>query len=55
MKLTDALQEDLGYTDVISHKTDTGDAPPIRQYPHRLRSPATDMLQKGVIQHSSSP
>ena len=36
MKFTDVFQETLGHTDVISHKIDTGDAPPIRQYPRRL-------------------
>ena len=63
MKFADVFQEDLGHTDVISHRIDTGDAPPIRQYPHHLpysfreevRSQVTDMLQKGVIQPSSSP
>ena len=63
MKFADVFQEDLGHTDVISHRIDTGDAPPIRQYPRRLpyafreevRSQVTDMLQKGVIQPSSSP
>ena len=63
MKFADVFQEDLGHTDVISHRIDTGDAPPIRQYPRRLpyafreevRSQVTDMLQKGVIQSSSSP
>ena len=64
MKFADVFQEDLGHTDVISHKIDAGDAPPIRQYPRHLpyaffreevRSQVTDMLQKGTIQPSSSP
>ena len=63
MKFADVFQETLGHTDVISHKIDTGDAPPIRQYPRRLpyafreevKSQVTDMLQKGVIEPSSSP
>ena len=63
MKFADVFQEGLRHTDVISHKVDTGDSPPIRKYPRRLpytfreesRSQVTDMLQKGVIQPISSP
>ena len=29
MKFADVIQEDLGHTDVISHKINTSDAPPI--------------------------
>ena len=27
--------DDLGCTDVVKHKIDTGDSPPIKQYPRR--------------------
>jgi len=55
---------DLGYTDLISHSIDTGDAKLIRQQLRRNPPPAhkvvinkhlSDMLQQKVIEPSSSP
>ena len=54
---------ELGATDVVTYSIDTGDHPPIRQQPRRvpfaLRGKITDMvddmLERGVIQPSSSP
>ena len=62
MKFAAVFQEDLGRTDVISHKIDTGDAPPIRHYPRHLPyvfreefgSQVTDILQMRVIHPISS-
>ncbi len=54
---------DLGHTDLVQHRIDTGDARPIRQPSRRL--PITQqgdcekevqaMLQKGVIEPGQSP
>lgn len=63
LKYSDVFDKKLGHTNVISHKIDTGDAAPIRQYPRRLPyalreetdNQVTDMLQQGVIQPSHSP
>ena len=57
------FDESLGNTDVIQHRIDTGDSPPIRQYPRRLpfayreevKSQVNDMLKQGVVQPSHSP
>ena len=54
---------DLGRTDFIKHRIDTGDAPPMHQQPHRLplakRKEAAkaiqEMQQQGVVEPSSSP
>ena len=54
---------DLGRTDLIKHRIDTGDAPHMRQQPHRLplarREEAMkaieEMQQQGVIEPSASP
>ena len=59
----DVFDDQLGYTDVIQHRIDTGSASPIRQYPCRLpfayreeaRNQVTEMLNQGVIQPSCSP
>lgn len=55
--------EDLGHTDLVLHKVNTGDAAPIRQPPRRLPSQkkdeahkaVTEMLQQGLIEPSASP
>jgi len=59
-----ALAEDeMGCTDVVKHKIDTGDHPPIKQYPRRtpfvqrakIASMITDMEKKGIVKLSVSP
>ena len=53
----------LLHTTVTDHKIDTGDSPPIRQYPRRLPyqfrgevdKQVTEMLSQNVIQRSTSP
>ena len=53
----------VSYTSVLSHHSDTGSSPPIRQYPRRLpfyyrdevNRQIKDMLQQGVMQPSTSP
>ena len=55
--------EDLGGTDAVQHRIDTGNAPPVRQPPRRipvhLREEVdkmiSDMLDKDVIRPSKSP
>ena len=52
----------LGHSDVVTHKIDTGDSAPIRQYPRRLpyayrqesQSQIKEMLNQNIIQPSSS-
>ena len=54
---------DLGHTDLVRHKINTGDAAPIRQPPRRLPSlikeeahkAVTEMLEQGLIESSTSP
>ena len=54
---------DLGHTDLVQHKINTGDAAPIRQPPRRLPSlikeeahkAVTEMLEQGLIESSTSP
>jgi len=54
---------DLGKTDLVRHKINTGDAAPIRQPPRRLPSlkkdeankAVTEMLEQGLIETSTSP
>ena len=63
MRYSDVFDPSLGHTTVVTHKIDTGDAAPIRQYPRRLPyayreetdKQVSDMLQKGVIKPSNSP
>ena len=63
MEYSDVFENSLGHTNVMSHKIDTGNATPIRQYPRRLpyayreetNKQVSDMLNQGVIQHSESP
>ena len=63
MQYTDVFQPDLGETDVIQHRINTGTSPPIRQYPRRLpyayreetRKQIAEMLDQGVITPSHSP
>jgi len=63
LRYEDVFDESLGYTDVITHKINTGDTAPIRQYPRRfpyayreeVSRQISDMLQQGVIQQSNSP
>ena len=53
----------MGHSDVVTHKIDTGDSAPIRQYPRRLpyayrqetQSQIKEMLDQNIIQPSSSP
>ena len=55
--------DDLGCTDVVKHKIDTGDSPPIKQYPRRtpfvqrakIASMISDREKKGVVRPSISP
>eukprot|EP00794_Sanderia_malayensis_P014447 gene14447-biopygen11547 len=59
----DVFNDSLGHTTVLSHKIDTGESVPIRQYPRRLPyhyraevdRQVNDMLHQGVIQPSTSP
>lgn len=54
---------DLGRTNLVEHKIDTGDSPPIRQRPRRVpvslreqvETQKEKMLQDGVIEESDSP
>ena len=54
---------DLGHTDLVHHKINTGDAAPIRQPPRRRPSlkkdeahkAITEMLEQGLIESSTSP
>ena len=63
MEYSDVFAPSLGHTTVITHKIDTGDAAPIRQYPRRLPyayreetdKQVAEMLQQGVIKPSTSP
>ena len=63
MQYSDVFDPSLGHTTVITHKIDTGDAAPIRQYPRRLPyayreetdKQVSEMLQQGVIKPSNSP
>ncbi len=63
LEFSDVFDESLGHTDVVQHRIDTGDSPPIRQYPWRLpcayreevKSQVNDMLKQGVVQHGHSP
>ena len=60
---TDVFQPDLGETDVIMHRINTGTSPSIRQHPRRFpyayreetRKQITEMLEQGVITPSHSP
>ena len=58
-----ALTDDeLGCTDVVTHKIDTGDHPPIKQYPRRtpfvqrakIASMVADMEKKSIVKPSTS-
>ena len=63
LQYSDVFDNTLGHTDVITHKIETGNAAPIRQYPRRLpyayrhetSTQICDMLQQKVIQPSNSP
>ena len=54
---------DLGWTDIVIHKIDTGNSKPIRQqlrrYPpahnEAIDKHLEDMLQQGIIQPAASP
>lgn len=54
---------DMGLTNLVEHKINTGNAPPIKQHPRRLplakmgevEKEIEDMLDKGVIETSNSP
>ena len=59
-----SLQDgDLGYTETVRHRIDTGDTPPIRQRYRSLppsqyqevRAHIKDLLERGIIRESSSP
>ena len=55
--------DDMGCTEVVKHKIDTGDHPAIKQYPRRtpfvrrttIASMITEMEKKGVVKPSISP
>jgi len=52
-------EDEMGCTGVVKHKIDTGDYPPIKQYPRRtpfvqcakIASMITDMEKKGIVNH----
>ena len=54
---------DLGRTDKVKHRINTGDAPPIKQRPRRIplhlreeaRKQTQDMLERDIIEPSESP
>ena len=56
-------KNDLGRTNVVKHKIETGDAKPIKQRPYRavgerkriIKEEVEKMLKRGVIQKSTSP
>ena len=56
-------EQDVGYTHLMQHKIDTGDARPVKIWPHRIalaRQEAADraveeMEQAGFIEPSNSP
>ena len=55
--------EDLGRTNIVQHRIDTGDHPPIKQHPRRIpihkcefvHQEIQNMLQKGVIEPCDGP
>ena len=55
--------EELGSTNLTTHRIDTGDAPPIKRPPHRMASgkipemktEVQDMLERGIIRSPKSP
>ena len=57
LRYEDVFDESLGYTDVITHKINTGDTAPIRQYPRRfpyayreeVSRQISDMLEQGGL------
>ena len=54
---------DLGRTDIVKHKINTGTAAPVKQHPRRLplsekeivREEISKMLKQGIIEPSQSP
>jgi hypothetical protein len=54
---------DIGYTDLVSHRIDTGDHPPIREtlrqhlraYQEEMDAQVDRMLQQGIIEPCNSP
>ena len=63
LSFPDVFDNSLGHTSVALHNIDTGESPPIRQYPRRLpyhhraevEKQVNDMLSQGFIQPSISP
>ena len=63
LRYADVFEHSLGHTNVVRHNIDTGDSPPIRQRPRRLRyayrketdDQIRNMLDQGVIHPSISP
>ena len=58
--LVDKSDKDLGQTQTVQIKIDTGDHPPIKLktpiHKHKLEEDAVkDMLESGLIEHSRSP
>ena len=59
-----ALDEsELGCTDVVYHKIDTGDKPPVKQHPYRtpmihrekIAEMVNEIQERGIVQPSASP
>ena len=63
LEFSDVFSESLGVTNIVNHKIDTGDSPPIKQRARRLpfihREEADrqikNMITQGVIEPSTSP
>ena len=63
LEFPEVFNDGLRHTTVTTHKIETGEPPPIRQYPRRLpyhvreevNRQVNDMLAQGVIQPSTSP
>ena len=61
LEFSDFFEEKLGHSDYITHKIDTGNDSPIRQYPRRLsyryqvesQSPVKELLEQSFFQPCS--
>ena len=62
-KCTDVFASELGCTDIVCHKIDTGDHEPVRQPPYRIPmmhrevvgKMVIEMQDRGIVQPSVSP